>query len=97
MAPFYESERRLQIGEVIKIGPGPKKTTVEPLNDDHALVTPLYDRPVYVGRAKPRGGNVLPDLQHFRNYPEERQGKVVLCRESVSTHRRRPQIVWRKK
>lgn len=91
MAPFYyQGERLLGLGEVETFGAGPKKSRVEVLGDDFALVTPSEGRSVYVGKTDSTG-------KRFKGLPSEAKGRVLLHRESVGVNFQRPNVVWRKK
>lgn len=96
MSPFYERDglgigRRLKRGEALELkGAGPKKFTVEILNDDFALVTPSDGTSVHVGETNPR-------TVTFKGDTEWVGGRTLLNKESVGRNVRRPDIIWSKK
>lgn len=90
MAPFYEGEHRLSLGEFVRINTGPKAGTVQVISDDVALVTPDDGSYLYMGDANLR-------QRRFKNNVRKVIGKEYVHRQSVSTNINRPKIIWRRK
>lgn len=89
MAPYYESGRRLSVGDRVNFGVGSKKAELEVWGDNLAIVTTSANRDVYVGKANKKTGE-LSSVSIIA-------GRAVIDQESVSTNKRRPEIVWRNK
>ena len=90
-----EDGTKLNVGDVVKFGPGPRLTTVDIFGDNFAMVSPPDGRDVYVGNVDKKTG-------HFREYPmtfmpTEGDKRRIVERQSISGNQRRMKITWTKK
>jgi len=91
--PFYErlSDRRLEVGKTVRIGPGSKKAEVDIWGDNLALVSP--------GKERSNGffhtGDYDERTKKFKGFIKEMSERLVVEQKSISTHRRYPQIIWK--
>lgn len=97
MSPFYRGERLIDSGQNISIGDRLPATEVQISDENIALVVPCNGTGVYVGRAMlVRNGRE----KYWTWLGKPRfvlKSEVLLNQESVSTTKRYPQVVWRKK
>lgn len=87
--PYFERGRRLEVGERVEIGVGPKKAEVEVWGDNLAIVNaPKSD--VYLGKHNKKTGKFIPSMTRIA-------GRAVVEKESISSNKLRGEIAWRKK
>lgn len=87
--PYFERDRRLEIGERVNIGVGPKKAEVEVWGNNLALVSaPTND--VFLGKHDKKTGKFIPSLVRII-------GRAIVEKESISSNKLRGEIAWRKK
>ena len=97
MAPFYDHTTLLEPGTMKSIGAGPKKTAVEIMDDNHALVISPEGHEVYVGRARLKDKGKLGQRWIFDGDPRVAVGRTILCKESVSASQEDPRLLGVKK
>ncbi len=91
--PFRkEDATRLNVGDVVKFGPGPRITTVDIFGDNFAMISPPEGRDVYVGDVDKKTGR-------FKKYPitfmpTEGDRRMIVDRQSISGNRRRMRVTW---
>lgn len=87
--PYFEKDRRLEVGERVEIGRGHDKAEVEVWGDNLAIVNaPTND--VFLGRHDRKTGKFKPSMTRIA-------GRAIVERESISSNKLRGEIVWRKK
>lgn len=100
MVPYYQGERLLGFGKEIPIGDELPMTKVEIFDTNIAIAKVPKGREgrgVYVGHAK----LILNGPDRYWTWLGTprfvSKGEITLHQESVSTNKRHPQVVWKKK
>lgn len=87
--PYFERDRRLEAGERVNIGVGPKKAEVEVWGDNLAIVNaPISD--VFLGKHNKKTGKFMPSMSRIA-------GRAIVEKESISSNKFRGEIAWRRK
>lgn len=90
MAPFYEGENKLRIGELKEIAEGSSKGLVKVVSDTTLFVTPEPGSWLFAGSVNLITGNFKEEVQKITR-------EKYLKWQSVSSNERRPKIVFRRK